>query len=332
MQIKKTLESIINGTSLEQSQAKDLMLSIMSGELDDTQIAGLLVAIRSKGETVPEICGFVEAMRASMNDLNLDFEAIDLCGTGGDSSNTFNISTTAAFVAAGAGLKVAKHGNRSISSKSGSADVLQALGVSVDLQPDQTKENIHKFGLGFLFAPLFHPAMKYVMPARKALGIRTVFNLLGPLCNPCRIKRQVVGVYAKQWVVPLAEVLAELGAEHIIVVHGLNGMDEFSLSHPSYIAEWHQNKMDVREFDPQSLNLKLTEMSKIEGSDPSQNAIITRSILEGEKGPRRDIVVLNAAAAIRIGLDTSWADSIQLAIQAIDNGAALNVLELLRGN
>ena len=332
MQIKEILESIINGVSLEKPQAKELMLAIMSGEFDETQIAALLVALRAKGETVPEICGFVEAMRASMNTLNLDCEAIDLCGTGGDNSDTFNISTTAAFVAAGAGLKVAKHGNRSISSKSGSADVLQALGVTVDLQPDQIKENIQHLGLGFIFAPLFHPAMKFVMPARKTLGIRTVFNLLGPLCNPCRVKRQVVGVYSKQWVVPLAEVLAELGAEHIIVVHGLNGMDEFSLSHPSLMAEWHQNKMNVKEFDPQSIDLQLTEMSQIKGAGPDQNAVITQSILHGEKGPRRDIVILNAAAAIRTGLDTSWEDSIQLAAQAIDEGAALNVLELLRGN
>lgn len=332
MQIKEILESIINGVSLEKPQAKELMLAIMSGEFDETQIAALLVALRAKGETVPEICGFVEAMRASMNTLNLDCEAIDLCGTGGDNSDTFNISTTAAFVAAGAGLKVAKHGNRSISSKSGSADVLQALGVTVDLQPDQIKENIQHLGLGFIFAPLFHPAMKFVMPARKTLGIRTVFNLLGPLCNPCRVKRQVVGVYSKQWVVPLAEVLAELGAEHIIVVHGLNGMDEFSLSHPSLMAEWHQNKMNVKEFDPQSIDLQLTEMSQVKGAGPDQNAVITQSILHGEKGPRRDIVILNAAAAIRTGLDTSWEDSIQLAARAIDEGAALNVLELLRGN
>lgn len=332
MDIKSILEALIKRQSLSQLQARKAMQAMMLGEFSEAQIAALLIALRAKGETVPEITGFVQAMRDSMKRLSLNVQAIDLCGTGGDMSNSFNISTTAAFVVAGAGLKVAKHGNRSISSKSGSADLLQALGVPVDLEPANSQNNIETYGLGFLFAPLFHPAMKHVMPVRKALGIRTVFNLLGPLCNPCGVKRQVIGVYAKDWVLPLAEVMAELGSEHIIVVHGLNGMDEFSLTQPSYIAEWHLGKLQTMEFNPSDLNLPLTDEAAFEGGDAYFNANITTKILQGEKGPRRNIVLLNAAAAIRTGLDTSWKDSIEIARQSIDDGSAISILESLRGN
>jgi len=330
--IKSILESLVELKSLDRNQAESLMSSVMLGEMSESQIAALLIALRMKGESVDELIGFVKAMRSKMKYLELDGNAVDLCGTGGDGWNTFNVSTTASFVVAGAGLKVAKHGNRSISSKSGSADVLQALQIPIDLDSNQVKNNIEKKGLGFLFAPNYHPAMKYVMPARNSLKIRTVFNLLGPLCNPCGVKRQVVGVFSKEWITPLTKVLGELGAEHVIVVHASNGMDEFSMSSTSHYAEWRYGELNVGELNPETLGLELCSEESFIGGDAHHNALITIDILKGVEGPKRDMVLLNAAAAIRVGSDLSWSEALHRAAHSIDSGSAMTVLESLRGN
>ena len=332
MNIKSTLESIISLQSLGTSEAETLMGAMMLGELSESQIAALLIALRMKGESTEELIGFVRAMRSKMKRIELSVDAVDLCGTGGDGWNTFNVSTTASFVVAGAGLKVAKHGNRSISSKSGSADVLQALKIPIDLDSKRVQKNIEEKGLGFLFAPNYHPAMKYVMPARTSLKIRTVFNLLGPLCNPCQVKRQVVGVFSKEWVVPLAKTLGELGADHAIVVNGMNGMDELSLSGPSYMAEWYDGQLNVQELNPANLGLELVSEDKFTGGDANQNAQITTDILNGSEGPKRNMVLLNAAAAIRVGSGASWSEALERAACSIDSGSAMSVLENLRGN
>ena len=332
MNVRSILESLVELKSLDSNQAENLMSSVMLGEISESQIAALLIALRMKGESVDELIGFVKAMRSKMQYLDLSVDAVDLCGTGGDGWNTFNVSTTASFVVAGAGLKVAKHGNRSISSKSGSADVLQALQIPIDLDSNQVKNSIEKKGLGFLFAPNYHPAMKYVMPARNSLKIRTVFNLLGPLCNPCGVKRQVVGVFSKEWITPLAKVLGELGAEHVIVVHGSNGMDEFSMSSPSHYAEWRHGELNVGELNPETFDLELCPEEIFIGGDAHHNAQITIEILQGVEGPKRNMVLLNAAAAIRVGSDLSWSDALQKAAYSIDSGSAMTVLENLRGN
>ena len=332
MNVRSILESLVELKSLDSNQAENLMSSVMLGEMNESQIAALLIALRMKGESVDELIGFVKAMRSKMKYLDLDVNAVDLCGTGGDGWNTFNVSTTASFVVAGAGLKVAKHGNRSISSKSGSADVLQALQIPIDLDSNQVKNNIEKKGLGFLFAPNYHPAMKYVMPARNSLKIRTVFNLLGPLCNPCGVKRQVVGVFSKEWITPLAKVLGELGAEHVIVVHGSNGMDEFSMSSTSHYAEWRHGELNVGELNPETFDLELYPEEIFIGGDAHHNAQITIKILQGVEGPKRNMVLLNAAAAIRVGSDLSWSEALQKAADSIDSGSAMTVLENLRGN
>ena len=332
MNVRSILESLVELKSLDSNQAENLMSSVMLGEISESQIAALLIALRMKGESVDELIGFVKAMRSKMKYLDLSVDAVDLCGTGGDGWNTFNVSTTASFVVAGAGLKVAKHGNRSISSKSGSADVLQALQIPIDLDSNQVKNSIEKKGLGFLFAPNYHPAMKYVMPARNSLKIRTVFNLLGPLCNPCGVKRQVVGVFSKEWITPLAKVLGELGAEHVIVVHGSNGMDEFSMSSTSHYAEWRHGELNVGELNPEALGLELCSEEIFIGGDAHHNAQITIEILQGVEGPKRNMVLLNAAAAIRVGSDLSWSDALQKAAYSIDSGSAMTVLENLRGN
>ena len=331
MNFKSNLESIVSGRSMDMSSAQSLMTALMNGEVVESQIAGLLLALRMKGESVEELMGFVKAMRHSMKRVSLTVDAVDLCGTGGDGSNTFNVSTTASFVVAGAGYKVAKHGNRSISSKSGSADVLQALQIPIYLDSKQTKKSIEENGLGFLFAPNYHPAMKHVMPARRSLKIRTVFNLLGPMCNPCGVKRQVVGVFSKHWVVPLAKVLGELGAEHVIVVYGLNGMDEFSMSNLSYYAEWNRGELKVQELNPEDLGLELASEEHFIGGDAKHNAEIVLDILGGKKGCKMNLVLLNAAAAIRVASGMSWQESLQCAQRSIDNGMAMSVLKSLKG-
>ena len=329
-------------SSLSREEAREVMSEVLRGEATDAQIAALLVALHMKGETVEEIVGFAQAIRAAAVPLQAENgEALDLsgterdalvdtCGTGGDTSGTFNISTAVALVIAGAGVKVAKHGNRSISSKCGSADVMEALGVNIALPLTRLASCLRETGIAFLFAPAMHSAMKYVQPARRELRLRTVFNLLGPLTNPAHASAQVVGVYSADLVEKLAEALSELGLRRALVVHGRDGLDEITISGPSKVAEVRNGLVHVYEVAPEDFGLPRAPLSEIAGGDAQQNAAIIRAILDGERSSRRDVVLLNAAAALvaaahadRIG------DAIPLAAYAIDSGHARQRLQLL---
>ncbi|NOZ04086.1 MAG: anthranilate phosphoribosyltransferase [FCB group bacterium] len=329
--MKAIIEQLLDKEDLSREKAYQVMLRIMSGEFDDAQIAGFLIALRAKGETPVEIAGFAQAMREKMTPVSISNEAIDMCGTGGDAKGTFNISTAASIVAAGAGVKVAKHGNRSMTSKSGSADVLTALGVDIAMPPEKMAHCVDEIGLGFLFAPALHPAMKHAIGARKSLAVRTVFNILGPLCNPAGVKRQVIGVFDGELTQPLAEVLRLLGAEEAYVVHGRDGMDEFTTTAPSKVSHLDSTgNIESMTLSPEDFGLETTTIETLQGGDPSENAAIIRSVLAGEKGPRRDVVLLNAAAGIAVGGKAATiGEAMQLAVESIDSGAALNVLEKL---
>ncbi len=332
----------VHRQSLDRDQARAVMAEILAGKISDVQIAGLLVALQMKGETVEEIVGFAEAIRAAATALpanesttdvsNTGRDAlVDTCGTGGDASGTFNISTAAAFVAAGAGVRVAKHGNRSLSSKCGSADVMEALGVSITLPAERIAACLKEVGIAFLFAPALHSAMKHVQPVRRELKLRTVFNLLGPLTNPARASAQVVGVYSAALVEKLAEALGMLGARHALVVHGSDGLDEITTTGPTRIAEVREGKLHAYEVEPEQFGIARGSLSDLAGGDAAANAVIIRGILNGARSPRRDIVLLNAAAAVLVaGKAESLADAVPLAAQAIDSGAALQKLEALR--
>ncbi len=329
-------------SSLTRQEAREVMSQILRGEATDAQIAALLVALHMKGETVEEIVGFAQAIREAAVPLQSeDGEALDLsgterdalvdtCGTGGDTSGTFNISTAVALVIAGAGVRVAKHGNRSISSKCGSADVMEALGVNINLPPARLAACLRETGIAFLFAPAMHSAMKYVQPARRELRLRTVFNLLGPLTNPARASAQVVGVYSADLVEKLAEALSELGLRRALVVHGRDGLDEITISGPSKIAEVRNGNVRVYEVAPEDFGLQRAPLSEIAGSDATQNAAIIRAILDGERSCRRDVVLLNAAAAlVAAGHADRIGDAVPLAAYAIDSGHARQRLQLL---
>ena len=329
-------------SSLTREEAREVMSQILRGEASDAQIAALLVALHMKGETVEEIVGFAQAIRNAAVPLQTeDGEALDVsgterdalvdtCGTGGDTSGTFNISTAVALVIAGAGVKVAKHGNRSISSKCGSADVMEALGVRIDLPPARMAACLRETGIVFLFAPAMHSAMKYVQPARRELRLRTVFNLLGPLTNPARASAQVVGVYSADLVEKLAEALSELGLRRALVVHGRDGLDEITISGPSKVAEVRNGNVRVYEVTPEDFALQRAPLSEIAGGDAAQNAAIIRAILDGERSSRRDVVLLNAAAAlVAAGHADRIGEGIPLAAYAIDSGHARQRLQLL---
>src|SRR5271166_1555731 len=297
-------------SSLTRQEAREVMAEILRGEATDAQIGALLVALHMKGETVEEIVGFAQAIRAEATPLtSADGEALDLsgtgrdalvdtCGTGGDTSGTFNISTATALTIAGAGVRVAKHGNRSISSKCGSADVMEALGVKIDLPPERIADCLEETGIAFLYAPTLHAAMKYVQPARRQLRLRTVFNLLGPLTNPAHASAQVVGVYSGELVEKLAEALSELGLRRALVVHGRDGLDEITISGPSKVAEVRDGSVRTYEVTPEEFGLRGAPLDAIAGGDAAQNTDIIRAVLDGERSPRRDVVVLNAAAAL----------------------------------
>ncbi|HDY75594.1 MAG TPA: anthranilate phosphoribosyltransferase, partial [Candidatus Marinimicrobia bacterium] len=326
--MKQILEQLLDKQDLTRNEAYNIMLSIMSGEFDDAQIAGFLMALRSKGETVDEITGFAQAMREKMITIELNSPAIDMCGTGGDSTGTFNISTAASFVAAGAGVHIAKHGNRSMTSKSGSADVLQALDVSIEKTVEESAKDIESIGLGFMFAPVYHPAMKHAIGARKSLAVRSVFNILGPLCNPAEVKAQAMGVFHPDLTEVQANVLKALGSTNVMVFHGRDGLDEISTTTTTIISQI-QNGGDVKtfEFDASELGLNRVSISDLRGGNPAENAEIITSILKGEKGPKRDIVLLNAAAGIVVGGKASTLeDGLLLAAESVDSGAALNIL------
>ncbi|MFH1591074.1 MAG: anthranilate phosphoribosyltransferase [archaeon] len=328
--LKDSIRMVVEGHDLTQRQARDVMSAIMDGHGTPAQIAGLLVALRMKGETVDEITGFCETMRAKCERISVsDTHALDTCGTGGDTSGTFNISTAVAIVAAGAGVTVAKHGNRSVSSRSGSADVLEALGVRVDLSPEQVRSCIESVGIGFMFAPAFHKAMKHVAMPRKELGIRTVFNVLGPLVNPAFCSRQLLGVFSPDLTGKLAQVLAKLGTTHAYVVHG-DGLDEVAIHGETIVSEVRGRTVTTSTVAPETFGMRRASLDDIKGGDPDHNAAIIRRILDGEVGPKTDIVLLNAGFAIAAaGKAGSIQDGITLARESIASGKAKDTLERL---
>jgi anthranilate phosphoribosyltransferase len=331
--------------SLSRADAREVMSAVLSGQCTDAQIAALLIALRMKGETVEEIVGFAEAIRAAAYPLPIERAAdslavsgtgrealaeecendslIDTSGTGGDASGTFNISTATALVTAGAGVRVAKHGNRSISSKCGSADVVEALGINIQLSPERTAQCLREVGICFLYAPNLHPAMKQVQGVRRELKMRTMFNLLGPLTNPARASGQVVGVYSLDLVEKLAEALSMLGLRRALVVHGLDGLDEITITGKTRIAEAHEGSVRSYEVEPEEFGMRTATLAEISGGDAAQNAEIIRAVLGGEKSPRRDVVLLNAGAAlVAAGRVQNIAHAISMAAESIDSGKA----------
>jgi anthranilate phosphoribosyltransferase len=327
--------------SLSRDTAREVMTEILSGGATDAQIAALLVALHMKGETVEEIVGFAEAIRKAAAPLRIHNQALDVsgterdalvdtCGTGGDASGTFNISTATALTVAGAGVRVAKHGNRSVSSRCGSADVVEALGINITLPPARVAQCLEEIGIAFLFAPSMHSAMKYVQPARRELRLRTVFNLLGPLCNPANASAQVVGVYSLSLVEKLAHALQMLGLKRALVVHGKDGLDEITITGPTYVAEVRNGEVRSYGISPEEFGLHSAPISEIMGGDAKANAEIIRHILEGERSPRRDVVLLNAAAALVVaGRADSISEAMPLAAESIDSKAAQEKLARL---
>lgn len=323
------INKVVDRENLTGEESYLIMHKIMEAEITPPQIASFLTALRMKGETTEEITGFARAMREKAHRINVSEEAIDTCGTGGDGKHTFNISTASALVAAGCGIPVAKHGNRSISSTCGSADVLEKLGVRVDLPPREVEKCINEIGIGFLFAPVFHPAMKFASPVRREIGIRTVFNILGPLCNPAEVKFQLMGCYNVDLVEKLAYVLKNLGCRAAYVVSSLEGEDEISICGPTKVAEVRDNIISTYIIHPEDLGIDKTPLDKIQGGDARYNANILLEVLQGKKGPYRDAVVLNAAYAISLKT-RDIKKSIKLAISSIDEGGAFSKLKKLR--
>lgn len=325
---KPYLQQVSDGRALSADQAGAAFSLMMEGNVPEAQIAGFLMALRARGETVEEIAGAATAMRAKMTQVTAPDGAIDIVGTGGDAKGTHNVSTCTAFVVAGAGVPVAKHGNRAVSSRSGAADVLEHLGIAVPSPQESLEQALREVGVGFMFAPAHHAAMRHVAPARKALGVRTIFNVLGPLCNPAGVSRLLIGVYAPEMTRPLAEVLDRLGAERVWVVHGHDGLDELSTTGESMVAELNHGR--VREFtvSPEPAGLSRVGLSALIGGDPAANAGAIRETLAGAAGPLRDIVLLNAAAALMIADRAgSLREGVELAASAIDSGAAAGTLE-----
>jgi anthranilate phosphoribosyltransferase len=334
--IREAINQLLEGESLSVEQAEAVMEGIMTGATTPAQIAGFLVALRIKGETVDEIVGCARAMRrAAVPVRPTRTDVVDTCGTGGDGAGTFNVSTTAAFVVAGAGLGVAKHGNRSVSSQSGSADVLEALGANLDLTPDRVAGAIDEVGIGFLFAPKLHPAMRYAIGPRRELGVRTVFNILGPLTNPAGAKAQLLGVYDESLTEPLACVLQGLGGRAAYVVHGFGRLDELTTTGPNRVSYFGLPPADgnvvTETLDPRELGFAPARPAALRGGDPDENARITRAILAGgDRGPRRDVVLLNAAAALVAGgMAADLGEGVDCAAESIDSAAALSKLEAL---
>jgi anthranilate phosphoribosyltransferase len=325
----QAIQAVMQGQNLTRVEAGAAIEEMLTGTAPASQMAALLVALRMKGETPDEIAGAAQAMRARALRVEVPLDRlIDTCGTGGDGAHTFNISTTSAFVAAAAGARVAKHGNRAASSKCGSADVLAALGAEVELSPAGVASCIEEVGIGFLFAPAHHAAMRHVGPVRKELGVRTLFNLLGPLANPAGVRRQVVGVPAPQFVTVLARTLAELGAERAFVVHGHGGLDEISTAGPTMVAETRNGSIRETQVTPEELGVAPAPVAELRGGDAPRNAELLINTLRGEKGPRRSAVLLNSAAAIAAsGVCETLRDGVRLAEQAIDSGAALDRVE-----
>jgi anthranilate phosphoribosyltransferase len=320
---KSLIAKAATGASLTREEAARGFDRMMSGEATPSQMGALLMALRVRGETVDEITGAVFAMREKMLRVKAPPEAIDIVGTGGDASGSYNISTCAAFIAAGAGVPVAKHGNRALSSRSGAADVLGALGVKIDLSPDAVSRCIEEAGIGFMFAPAHHPAMKNVGPTRVELGTRTIFNLLGPLSNPAGVKRQMVGVFSRQWVEPLAQVLKNLGSERVWVVHGSDGLDEITLSGPSHVAALENGAVTTFEVAPEDVGFKREKPEALRGGDAGANARALLDVLKGKKGAFRDVALMNAAAGLVVaGRAKDLKNGVALAAKSVDSGEA----------
>ncbi|MFQ5917133.1 MAG: anthranilate phosphoribosyltransferase [Candidatus Binatia bacterium] len=331
MDIREAIANLIKGVDLTESETVEVMNQIMTGGATPSQVASFLTALRMKGETVQEITGAARVMREKADRVKVHSDrVIDIVGTGGDQSGTFNISTTAAFVVAGAGLKVAKHGNRSVSSRSGSADVLAALGVKIDAPKERVEECLEKVGIGFLFAPLLHQAMKYAIGPRREIGIRTIFNLLGPLTNPAMATHLLVGIYDGALTEPIAQILKNLGCRSAMVVHSEDGLDEISLCGPTRVSELRDDRVTTHTLSPEELGLKRCLSEDLRGGSPEECAAILRKILQGEKGPKRDVILLNSGAALCVsGVADSVARGMQLAAESIDSGKAQEKLELL---
>lgn len=331
MNIQEAIKILITGRDILRDNARIIMNDIMSGKTSDAQIASYLTALRIKGETVQEISGSAEAMSANAQHFDIDPQGVvDTCGTGGDGLETFNISTTAAIIAAGAGIKIAKHGNRSVSSNCGSADILKSLGVNIELDLQKSIKVFNKIGLAFMFAPLYHKAMKYAIGPRKELGIRTIFNVLGPLTNPARVKRQVIGVFDASLCQTLAQVLKDLGSEHVLVVHGDGGIDEISISGETTISELKNGVIRNYTINPQQFAIKTALIKDIQSPDCETNKKIILGILANRQGPHLNVAIMNAAASIYIGGKTqTLEEGIEVAFKSVSSGAALEKLNQL---
>ena len=322
-EFKALISKVATGAVLSRQESSGAFDRMMSGEATPSQMGALLMGLRVRGETVDEITGAVSAMRAKMLRVKAPDNAIDVVGTGGDASGSYNISTCAAFIVAGAGIPVAKHGNRALSSKSGAADVLTSLGVKIDLTPEQVGHCISEAGIGFMFAPAHHPAMKNVGPTRVEMGTRTIFNLLGPLSNPAGVKRQLVGVFSRHWIEPLAQVLNNLGSDSVWVVHGSDGLDEITTSGISHVAALENGKVRTFDISPEDIGLPRIKPEALRGGDAETNATALMGVLKGNKGPYRDIAVLNAAAALVVsGRATDLKAGAAMAARSIDSGEA----------
>lgn len=331
MEISQALNHVIGGQDLSAEQMQKIMTDIMTGKATDAQIGGFLVALRMKGESVNEIQAAAQVMRSLATPVDLsDEHLVDTCGTGGDGASTFNVSTASAIVAAAAGAKVAKHGNRSVSSKSGSADVLEAAGVSLALTPQQVAQCVNEVGVGFMFAPAHHGAMKYAIGPRKEMAIRTIFNLLGPLTNPAGVKKQVMGVFDKRWLEPLCKVLQGLGSEHVLLVHAADGMDEFSIGSTTYVAELQNGNISQYEVKPEDVGLQSQSTDSLKVSSAEESLALINELLDNKASAARDMVILNAGAVIYAAdVADSLPAGVKLAQSLIESGAAKNKLAQL---
>ena len=328
--LKSIIAKVATGATLTREELAAAFDSLMSGEATPSQMGGLLMALRVRGETVEEITGAVSAMRAKMLRVTAPTDAVDIVGTGGDGSGSVNVSTCASFIVAGTGVPVAKHGNRALSSRSGAADVLAALGVKIDLKPEQVGRCVKEAGIGFMFAPSHHPAMKNVGPTRTELATRTIFNLLGPLSNPAGVKRQMVGVFSRQWVQPLAQVLKNLGAESVWVVHGSDGLDEITLTGPTFVAALENGNIRSFEVTPEEAGLGRAGGDALKGGDANANAVALQGVLDGKPSAYRDVALLNAAAALVVaGKAKTLKDGVALGTKSLDGGAAAAKLKQL---
>jgi len=329
-ELRQLIQKVSGGTTLSEDEIRAALEQMTEGEATPAQMGAFLMALRVRGETVEEIAGAAQMLRSRMKRVEVPPGAIDVVGTGGDSHGTYNVSTCAALLAAGAGAKVAKHGNRRVSSMSGASDVLTTLGVKVDAPFETISRCVAEAGVGFLWAPMHHPALKHWAAIRGELGIRTIFNLLGPICNPAGVKRQVVGVFSWHWVEPIAQVLKSLGAEHVWVVHGHDGLDELTTTGATDVAELKDGKITVFEVTPADAGLAPAKLSDLKGGDETQNAAAIREVLAGKKTPLRDIAILNAAAALIVaGKAANLVDGAALAAHAIESGAAQRALDKL---